>query len=303
MKKIIVLGCALAALAVSCKKDKEYGVTVKEVVGVTFPQSKDLVNGLLGVDSISVSSAFNSQSLPQTIEDIVIAVESDRTLSAPVVIQLQVDNNLVPKTTPTILNQFPAAAGVTVPTTITIPAGARFVYVPISCANASALSLSLSYAIGIKMVAVTSGNAQLAANRKDIVCTFSVKNQYDGHYKMKGFALRAGDPVLTGYFSDIFRDLITTGPNSVVFSDLLPWGSPTGGPNNTGIAIGNQSFSVDPATNLVSWGGVGGSSLLPGYTSRYVPSASPKTFYLGITWGAGPAARLLIDTLEYVGPR
>jgi hypothetical protein len=303
MKRIIIIGFALAVVAVSCKKSKEYGVTVNEAVGVTFPQSKDLVNGLLGTDSISVSSAFNSQATPQTVEDIVIAVESDRTLSAPVVVQLQVDNSLVPTTSGTVLNAFPAAAGVTIPSTISIPAGARFAYIPIKCNDATQLSLSSSYAIGIKMVAVTSGNAQLAENRKKIVATFSVKNQYDGQYKMKGYALRLNDPVLTGYFSGAFRDLITTGPNSVVFSDLLLWGVAGGGVSNSGIGIGVQSFSVDQTTNLISWGGVGGSSLLPGYTSKYVPSASPKTFYIGITWGGGPGVRESIDTLEYVGPR
>jgi hypothetical protein len=297
MKKIFFIStCLLTTIILfSCKKSKEFGTNIVSNPGITFPQSKNLPGGFLADDSISVTSALNALSTPQTLGDIVIALESDFVSASDIKVKLSAKPSIVPVTAG--LSSFPTSAGVSFPAEITIPAGERFIYLPVTCANASVLSLTASYAMGITMTGVTTGNAQISSNRRDIVISYSVKNSYDGVYKYKGYALRDGDPVLTGYFSGSERNLITSGPYSLKMDNLLLWGVAGGGVSTGGIGIGNQEFSVDPATNLVIWGGVGGSSLLPGYNSRYSPGN--KTFYIGITWGGGPSSRVSIDTFTY----
>jgi hypothetical protein len=302
MKKILFISTCILTTAIlfSCKKSKDYGTTVISNPGITFPQSKNLPGGFLADDSISVTSALNALSTPQTLSDIVIALESDFVSTSDIKVKLQLKPSIVPVTAG--LSSFPATANLSFPSEVTIPAGQRFIYLPITCGNASVLSLTASYGLGLTMTSVTTGNAQIAANRKDIVITYSVKNSYDGKYSIKGFTLRAGDPILTGNFSNATDVLITTGPTSVSMGKLLPWGN-SNDPNTvvSSIAIGNQTFSVDAATNAITWGGAGGSSLLPGYPSRYEPST--RTFYIGITWGAGPGSREAKDTMVYIGPR
>ncbi len=295
MKKILLSSAvALVLLATSCVKDKNFddqnlGIANIDVKGVSFPQSKDLLSATTSQDSVSVGTDVNQTASAQTNTLIVIGLESEFTSPVDVTVGVALKPSLIPST----FVGLPAGT-YSIPATVKIPAGQKTAKLVITFSNTSAYSLSANYAIGLTITSAD-GGYQVAKNSRDIVAAFAVKNQYDGTYDYKGYALRAGDPLLTGNFCCLERDLLTTGANSVTMDDLLAWG------NGAGIGIGLQNFAVDPITNLVIWGGAGGSSLLPGYTSRWVPAT--KTFYIGITWGAGPSSRQAIDTFTYLRPR
>jgi hypothetical protein len=295
MKKIIFSSAiALLVLVTACVKDKNFddqklGIPNTDVKGVSFPQSKDLLSASKASDTISVGTDVNQTTSAQTNSLIIIGLESEFTSPTDVNVAVALKPTLIPS------GYIALPAGTySIPATVKIPAGQKTGKLVITFSNTSTYSLTANYAIGLTITSADAGY-QVANNSKDIVASFAVKNQYDGTYDFKGYAFRAGDPTLTGNFCCLERDLLTTGATSVAMDELLAWS------NGSGIGIGNQTFSVDPITNAVVWGGVGGSSLLPGYNSRYVPAT--KTFYIGITWGAGPAARQSIDTLTYLRPR
>lgn len=157
-------------------------------------------------------------------------------------------------------------------------------------------NLNLSYTYGIGFILQTASQGVISEIDKEIVVQIGLKNAYDGIYKTRGYTLRAGDPVLTGNFSNVEIGLVTAGVYVNDFDRPQVWGD-----GQTGVAIGNPRITVDPATNNVTITSSGGAMNYPGYPSRYDPAT--KTFYLGFTWGAGPTARAAFDTMVYNRPR
>ncbi len=295
MKKVILSSAiSILILATSCLKDKKFddqklGIPNTEVKGVSFPQSKDLLTATKASDTISVGTDVNSTASSQTNSLIVIALESEYPATTDVKVNVALKPSLVPST----YAQLPAGT-YSIPATVTIPAGQKTAKLVITFSNTTTYSLTSTYAIGVTITSVDGGFV-VAANSKDIVAAFAVKNQYDGVYDYKGYALRANDPTLTGNFCCLEREFLTTSATSIIMDDLLAWG------NGAGIGIGIPSLNVDPITNGVTWSSSGGAINLPGYNSRYVPAT--RTFYVACTWGAGPAARQSIDTFTYLRPR
>ena len=296
MKKIILSSAiVLTILASGCLKDKTFddqkaGILNTEVKGVSFPQAKDLLGAKKAADTISVGTDVNSSGTSQVNNLIVIALESENVSPTDVHVTIALKPSLIPTTGYTAL----PVGTYSFPTAITIPAGQRFVKVPITFSSTLTYNLANTYAIGLTIVSVD-GGFQIARNSKDLVVAFSVKNQSDGVYDYKGYAFRLNDATLTGNFSGLEREFATTSATSVILDDLLAWG------NGAGIGIGIPSLSVDPITNAVTISSPGGAINLPGYNSRYVPAT--RTFFVGATWGAGPTARQAIDTFTYLRPR
>ncbi len=178
---------------------------------------------------------------------------------------------------------------------ILIPSGKRATDVSIKL-NKASLDLSNAYALGLTLS--DAGGATISSSAKNIIIGILVKNQWDGVYSLKGYILRAGDPVLSGYFSGYEMSLATTGSNSVGFTGLQIWA------NGSGVGIGNPAFVInaDNTITISSPGGaVNSSTQGSGYISKYDPAT--KTFYADFTWGAGLAARRATDTLTYARPR
>jgi hypothetical protein len=148
------------------------------------------------------------------------------------------------------------------------------------------------FGFGFKVKSVNKSGYVISGNFNHTVTIVGVRNNYDGTYDYKGYALRAGDAALTGHFTGAEMDLITTGPNSVIFSSVPLWGD-----GQTGIAVAELELAIDPGTNKVTISSSGGAINDPAYNSRYDPAT--KTFFISFTWGAGPAARLGTDTLIY----
>lgn len=192
----------------------------------------------------------------------------------------------------TILNPGSATAGYVV----TIPKGANTGYLQVKLKPSN--FLGFDYALGMQISSVTSGYL-IASNLSTGILAIGVKNQWDGIYSYKGFTLRAGDASLTGNFFSKEMTLITKGATSVGFGSAPLWGD-----GNSGIAIGNPVLTFDPTGTPpypVTIYSPEGAKNAPGYNSRYDPTT--KTFYISMTWGAGPASRLSTDTLTYLRSR
>jgi hypothetical protein len=195
----------------------------------------------------------------------------------------------------TILNSGSADSGYIV----TIPRGSNTGYLRITIKPND--YLGFDYALGVQISSVSAGYL-IAKNISTGILAIGVKNEWDGVYSYKGYSLRAGDPDLTGNFSDQEMTLITAGATSLRFQTLALWGD-----GNSGISIGNVILSLNTNVNppypvtITSTDPSVGTTNAPGYNSRYEPDS--KTFYISFTWGAGPAARLSTDTLTFLRSR
>lgn len=130
----------------------------------------------------------------------------------------------------------------------------------------------------------------------------AVANRWAGDYLLSYYALRAGDPVLTGYVSDMPWELLTNGPKSVVYSKIHLWGDGAGTIGGIGpwvLTIDDSGGSDNPMPVVVSDPANPAVVNNPDYNNRYEPST--KTFYLSVYWGNGPTHRAAVDTLVYNG--
>jgi hypothetical protein len=157
------------------------------------------------------------------------------------------------------------------------------------------IDLAHSFAVAYN-IASTSNGSVIAGNKNTTMIIIGAKNQWDGEYNVRGYALRAGDATLTGHFTGVPFALVTFGANAVDFDHLQVWGD-----GASGVAIGIPRLTINPATNAVTVSSPGGATNMPGYNNRYDPAT--KTFYIGFTWGGGPGVREAYDTMVYVGPR
>jgi hypothetical protein len=287
VKKIIYSAGILAVVSTlpSCLKNGDYYIPFSSAAAsVDLPLAASTSNGITAfaypstVTSVTLPIMVNvaSPNLPTTATTINLALDTAG-LS-----QYNADNGTdyqpLPDSTYTISSW-----------DVTVPAGKRLDSVTVTI-QLSKLDLSNAY-----VLPVTIASASLPIEQWNHLFYYvAVKNKWDGVYDYKGYALRAGDPVLTGNFTDQSMTLLTSGSNSVTFASLALWG------NATGIGIGNPMLTIS-ATNTVTVSSPGGATTDPTYNNRYDPAT--QTFYVQFYWGAGPTSRLSTDTLTYVGPR
>jgi len=130
-----------------------------------------------------------------------------------------------------------------------------------------------------------------------------VSNRWAASYLMSGYALREGDPVLTGYFSDLPWKLATNSAKSVIFTKIQVWGdgvSQVGGIGPWVLTMDDSAGPDSPMPVTVTDAVNAAVKNNPEYNSRYEPST--KTFYISVFWGGGPTNRAAVDTLVYSGP-
>jgi hypothetical protein len=183
--------------------------------------------------------------------------------------------------------------------TVTIKAGTRNAYVHVKLAGANLLSLTKKFMAPISITDAT-GGVIIAANKKTVLYKLPIANKWEGTYKMKGYTLRAGDDVLSGFYRNRTYKLGTAGPNSVIFDRNMAWGNSAtnycGGIGPWEITISEATtpnpITVKDATNAAV-------TILTTYPNRYDPST--RTFYMSVYWGTGPTNRAAIDTLVYSG--
>lgn len=320
----------LASLAFSllgCLKDKgfenyQYGINDPDTQppGIGFP---------LGFKSKN-DYGLNASSSPQDVEGLVfVKLNAGNPASTDVSVTM-VDSTTAMTASYNALNQLTGTSAIlpmpsvkyTVPLTLTIPAGGVNVQVPINVANTTGLDPNRRYGLGLQIKTVSSGYT-IATNMSRLFIVFSIKNKYDGRYRIRAVNYHPSlNPTFTGFETTV--EMHTTGPNSVkIYMPSPP--NPFAGyyhPAWLGglSAFGSQEpeFTVNPTTNAVTVqnvypGAVTFYVMMPGfnnagYNSRWDDAA--KTMYACWGYGQGPgntfvlgASRAWIDTLVRTGPR
>ncbi len=182
---------------------------------------------------------------------------------------------------------------------LVIKAGDRNAYVHVRLPRADTLNMNNQYMVPMTITNVT-GGVVIAANKKTALYQTPVANKWEGTYKARGYVIREGDPVLSGYRKNITVKFATAGANTVEWTSTHIWGDGAGGIGGIGnwlitineSTVPNTITLVDPINPAVK--------LLTTYPNRYVPSE--RTFYISAYWGSGPTNRAETDTIVYSGP-
>lgn len=289
--KTAFLTLASAALLSSCLKDNSHYV---DFAGskplVEFPAATGIVSG-----SNLVVAALDIQATPTAIP-VMLNVAAPKPLTSALTVTVAVDPaalaayNTANKTSFVLL----PPADYTIPSLkITIPANQNSANLTINV-NTSAVDPTQQYILPLTIV---DGGGQQISNYKTVLYNIQAKNKYDGVYSDNAYVLRAGDPVLTGNFSNVSVPMATAGGASVGFNQI--WGD-----GKTIVAGVNPIIlAVDPTTNKVTVSSGVNATLVgdPSYNNHYDPAS--KTFYVSFYWNAGKTSRDATDTLKYVGPR
>ena len=173
--------------------------------------------------------------------------------------------------------------------------------------NGDKWDLAYVYALPFKIE--NSGGLKVTADQGESFAQISIKNKYDGVYRLTGYHNR--DPYTFPYDTEIH--LVTAGENSVIFywPDAGSTGHPIGiGPDNEmswyGPAI-SPVIVFDPATDLVTdVYNAGGATVITMFTgpgsrlSRY--DAATKSITVDWNYANNPL-RAFFDDLTYIGPR
>lgn len=286
-----------------CLKDKgydndEYGIQIKEVSGVSFPESI----------SSPVLASINSVNTAQTISTNV-ALEAEGLASSDVVVQVISSPTLVSNAGLTAI----PAGSVILPASVTIKAGSKLATLNVTIPNSTLLDATKTYGIGISIASVSPSGYTIAKNMKDVVLGFAIKNKYDGVYNLKGVHNRS--PYIFPY--DFKVEMRTTGASSVAMwltSPYEDYGHVIGTAPGVVSWYGNTLapvFTFDPTSNNCT--GIGlytGSAVTVamvttgGIVNRFVPASGSTPAKMYLTWQYnGNDLRRFYDTLTYLGPR
>lgn len=313
---LLALSFVILALA-GCIKDKgfdnnEYGIKDPAGVakGVGFSLALNQSNSV-GLDAIS--------STLQTVNDnVAVNLLNEEVAPRDVKVNFIIDNSIIDKYNTAIANTTDSIRILkpiyyTLPSTfVTIPAGKRLGQIAIKIPTTVPLSLDSTYAIGLRIVS-NDGGYIIAENMKTVLLKFSLKNRYDGIYRLKGYHNRTSPDYTIPYDVDI--QMITTGPNSVVYFYPKPIGPdvnahPING--NTGQYYGNFAPNITfdavpdasgnyPAIGVTeNYAGTLPMNIVAGSNSRYEPAT--KKMYILFRYNANDLRRFY-DTLTYKGPR
>lgn len=295
----------LAAVLTGCLKDKDfgdrYGIRIDENKGVAFTQAS----------KSPVVVGINSQTTSQVVDGPLIALESGEPIGSPVTVTVQINQSLVTDAglVPLQMTDFSVNS-----LTVTVPAGESISdALKITVPNSSTLDPNQSYGIGFTIASVDQGY-RIAANQKNVVIAFNIKNKYDGLYRLKGKHNRS--PYLFPY--DLEIEMVTAGPTSVAFFIPDPavndYGHPIGASATSWSWYGNTLAPVltfDGNTDLITGVHNGGGATplfvhsAPGIQGRYDPVTKTIYAYFYYVTGAGQdfTNRGWSDTLTYIGPR
>lgn len=307
MKKIITYSLFLAAFTfviTGCLKDKgfeknQYGINDPDTQppGVGFPLAANKKN-TFGLDVKGTNQAAEGL--------VYVNLEAGETFSSDIVVTLALDSNLV--------KAYNTANGTSIlvmkytdfnlpSLTLTIPAGARNVQIPINVPSTLTFDPNKSYGVGISIKSVTN-NLRIAGNLKDLLVEFTIKNKYDGKYNLKGYHNRPG---LSNPYDETVL-MITSGPASITM--YWPALGNYAHPLNGGVTYYGSfttNFYFNATTNaLINWDtypyplGVA-PSMGPATDSRYDPVT--KKIYANFYYNSNPGARQFLDTLTYISPR
>ncbi len=299
----ILLLCAVLIIA-SCVKDKgfddnKYGI--KDPSSNTAVSIPLAVSGItvVGVDFVSTSQSFNVFG---------VQLESANVASTDIHINLVPNAALVSS-----YNSANAANLIALPSStynipslkVTIPAGSKTAYFNIVIPNASTLSPLSTYGLGFTIGSIDEAGISIPSNMKNIVVQFSIKNKYDGIYKMSGVHNRS--PYDADPYKNKLMYMITAGPNAVYYywAEQNTIGHPITNSNSWYGASFSPTLAFDLSTNkltsVYNFSPAGTPPMTVGDpTSRFDPAT--KTIYAQWYYNNN-LLRMFTDTLKYVGPR
>jgi len=315
----LILTLTLSIAAVSCLKDKAYDTGTIQSGSQGSGQDTKVIS--LGI-TVSSTSNFLQASFQITGSDTtvgLIPVELGGTSDAPadIHVTLMVDDSLLEAYNNANGTNFVDASSVATILNngvVTIPKGSRIGYLQVTF-NASNL-LAENYALPVKITSVAEPGYTISGNLNTGIVAIGPKNQYDGMYQLTiltsgwgAYGINDGPPALT-WPTDV--GLVTSGPNSVVFSSDVGNSQPAfAGGAITGFGATEPQFTFDPTTNklisvvnLVPDDGRGRTFLLnPAVTdSRYDPATQTIYAAYEMTQNGRPN-QFIYDTLVYRGPR
>jgi len=315
----LILTLTLSIAAVSCLKDKAYDNGTIQSGSQGSGQDTKVIS--LGI-TVSSTSNFLQASFQITGSDTtvgLIPVELGGTSDAPadIHVTLMVDDSLLEAYNNANGTNFVDASSVATILNngvVTIPKGSRIGYLQVTF-NASNL-LAENYALPVKINIVAEPGYTISGNMNTGIVAIGPKNQYDGMYELTiltsgwgAYGINDGPPALT-WPTNV--GLVTSGPNSVVFSSEVGSSQPAfAGGGITGFGATEPQFTFDPTTNklisvvnLVPDDGRGRTFFLnPAVTdSRYDPATQTIYAAYEMTQNGRPN-QFIYDTLVYRGPR
>lgn len=151
------------------------------------------------------------------------------------------------------------------------------------------------------------GNAKVSDGNETFITFVSVKNIYDGSYKINsGFVQRYSAPT-TPTEGDALNGSMEGNPNvtlSTVNATTVEIGNLRWAGGTSGVAgIDNLRATIDPATNLVTMTALGNGTLAnrEGFENKYDPAT--KTFTLNFDWNQTANKREIGLVIQWVGDR
>lgn len=227
MKKIFIQAAFLVgatAMLSSCLKDKgfengEYGVDGSNSAKVvSLPQSQEGISVFAlnsdppteDIDAVLVQLAATDAAR----EDIQVTLEKDMSLVA----SYNASNFTTYEELPSNCYQIVSPGGLTV----TIPKGQHQAWLKVRVLKNN-FDFTKAYALGFKIGASSGGNV-IAGNYRSMILAITVKNKYDGLYRMNGTMTDVANAALTAY-PNAPVSFVTAGPTKVTMHALLPTGA------------------------------------------------------------------------------
>jgi hypothetical protein len=306
MKKIFAVSAVAiiaSTLLTGCFKDK-YKIDVADNTSRVIVEFRDALND---INQINLDYAAGLVD----VGDVVLRVDPRSVQDKDVTVKVTLNPTLVAdynSANGTSYTQLPGSAFSVESYTVTIPAATRQVALKLKV-NPS-LVITGSYALGLSIAETNAGD--ISQTYKNVLYAVSVKNKYDGIYKLKAYTnlgANTSAPYLVSTDCAYELELVTTGINSVRMGNQPLWR------NNTfydGFCNVNFDFAfnttTDKVTSVTSYAsaGCGGAPIavnFPGgytYDSRYDPASKTIFVKFGLnnngTWN-------IVDTLIYCGPR
>lgn len=220
MKKLLtsfalLVSCGL--LLPGCLKDKgfddnEYGINLNE----GSPAAVAFLKGGAPLSTFGVNVDPGAQIIPLTIQ-----YTGETAPSSDITVSVTLDNTIVTAyntANSTNLVIFPAA-NLSVPATMVIPAGKRFADLEVKILNTVPLSPNIQYAFAVK-IASASGGAKLTTNLNQVLAGVTIKNKYDGVYRVTGSYVEPANATATSTYPKTY-EIVTTGANSIDIYNLV----------------------------------------------------------------------------------
>lgn len=307
MKKISLLFALVASFLLAgtgCLKDKgfednKYGIDITEVKAVAFTEASTspVVVGITG------------QTAPLVVAGPLITIEGIGKAASDVHVKLEFSDAVA---TAQGVTPLPAGSYSLSTMDAVIKAGESFTTaLKLTILNSIVLNPQISYGIGFKISSVD-GGYKIAGNMSEVVIGFTIKNKYDGIYRLQGHHNRV--PYTFPYDTEIH--LVTVGPSSVIFywPDVKSNGHPIGvGPDpvndlswygagispvivfNTTTDLVTNVFNNPPNATVIT--------MFTGAGSR-ISKYDPATKAITVDWNYnGNPLRAFFDDLTYISPR